>query len=460
MELQLKNIGMIKEANIKLDGLTVIAGENNTGKSTVGKLLFSIIKASNRYKEDLEESKEDKLFSLIEKNYFQLRRKIDFSAHIDLRELFYPPRFKRDINEKSLKAFDSRIESVKALQSKSLFESEDYSNKDEEYLSDIVKRIIEIKKEFLSSDNKQEAQNRAFKKVLMSEFKGKISNQNYLDDMSEIRVAEGENGILDIEMKNDKIHLFEIVDELYFSDATFIETPSVLQMSEAIDIAKTYFEEVDKEDRIIRSRRANVPLHVKDLNDKLKVSFYDDEMFDIEDLLNSIDIKELLEKLSTIIGGRIKYLKKEKDFKYITTNGKAYGSINTATGIKSFGIIQMLIKSGLIDERSLLILDEPEVHLHPKWQIKYAELIIELVKNNITVLVTSHSPYMIEALKRYSEVEKVEDKTNFYLAEDAYINQVEDSNSKTLVATYEKLSEPYDTFEEMDSQRMEKLING
>ena len=43
MELQLKNIGMIKEANVKIDGLTVIAGENDTGKSTVGKALYSLI---------------------------------------------------------------------------------------------------------------------------------------------------------------------------------------------------------------------------------------------------------------------------------------------------------------------------------------------------------------------------------------------------------------------------------
>ena len=42
MELKLKNIGMINEANVKIDGLTVIAGENDTGKSTVGKALFFI----------------------------------------------------------------------------------------------------------------------------------------------------------------------------------------------------------------------------------------------------------------------------------------------------------------------------------------------------------------------------------------------------------------------------------
>ena len=40
--LNLKNVGLIKEASIKINGLTVIAGENDTGKSTVGKSLFFI----------------------------------------------------------------------------------------------------------------------------------------------------------------------------------------------------------------------------------------------------------------------------------------------------------------------------------------------------------------------------------------------------------------------------------
>ena len=44
MELTLKNIGIIKDSTIKLDGLTVITGPNNSGKSTVGKVLYSLIK--------------------------------------------------------------------------------------------------------------------------------------------------------------------------------------------------------------------------------------------------------------------------------------------------------------------------------------------------------------------------------------------------------------------------------
>ena len=40
MRLFLHNIGKLKEASVDMEGITVIAGENNTGKSTVGKALF------------------------------------------------------------------------------------------------------------------------------------------------------------------------------------------------------------------------------------------------------------------------------------------------------------------------------------------------------------------------------------------------------------------------------------
>jgi hypothetical protein len=89
-----------------------------------------------------------------------------------------------------------------------------------------------------------------------------------------------------------------------------------------------------------------------------------------------------------------------------------------------------------------------------------AKVIVELVKNGVKVMVNSHSPYMIEALKRYSDKEEQEEKTNFYLAEDGYIKQIEESNSKTLEKIFEKLSEPFDVFEEMDSQSLGNLING
>ena len=58
MKLYLNNIGMLEEAEVTLKPLSIIAGENDNGKSTVGKIVFCLVKAINRYKEDLNESRE------------------------------------------------------------------------------------------------------------------------------------------------------------------------------------------------------------------------------------------------------------------------------------------------------------------------------------------------------------------------------------------------------------------
>lgn len=43
MKLSVRNIGKLKSAEIDIAGITVVAGENNTGKSTLGKALFAVL---------------------------------------------------------------------------------------------------------------------------------------------------------------------------------------------------------------------------------------------------------------------------------------------------------------------------------------------------------------------------------------------------------------------------------
>ncbi|MDO9795263.1 AAA family ATPase, partial [Glaesserella parasuis] len=54
MRLVIDKFGIINKASIDINGLTVICGENDTGKSTIGKLIFSLIKSSQKYEDDLE----------------------------------------------------------------------------------------------------------------------------------------------------------------------------------------------------------------------------------------------------------------------------------------------------------------------------------------------------------------------------------------------------------------------
>jgi len=49
MKLLIKDFSKIHEATIEFNGITVIAGNNNTGKSTVGKILFALFNSVNQH---------------------------------------------------------------------------------------------------------------------------------------------------------------------------------------------------------------------------------------------------------------------------------------------------------------------------------------------------------------------------------------------------------------------------
>ena len=59
MKLTVKNVGKIRNASIEINGITVIAGENNSGKSTIGKVLYSTFNSFYHLKERLHKEKEN-----------------------------------------------------------------------------------------------------------------------------------------------------------------------------------------------------------------------------------------------------------------------------------------------------------------------------------------------------------------------------------------------------------------
>lgn len=67
---------------------------------------------------------------------------------------------------------------------------------------------------------------------------------------------------------------------------------------------------------------------------------------------------------------------------------------------------------------SVLILDEPEIHLHPKWQLLFAELIVLLHRElGMHILLNTHSPYFLDAIETYTEKYGVQEKCKYYLAD-------------------------------------------
>lgn len=65
-----------------------------------------------------------------------------------------------------------------------------------------------------------------------------------------------------------------------------------------------------------------------------------------------------------------------------------------------------------------MILDEPEINLHPEWQIKYAEIMVEMQKLfDLRIVITTHSPYFMQAIEYSTKLKGIKERYHCYLAE-------------------------------------------
>ena len=147
--------------------------------------------------------------------------------------------------------------------------------------------------------------------------------------------------------------------------------------------------------------------------------------YDIMDgIFESIDVKEklkaILEKLNTVAAGDIvlqnngQWGMEERQYHQEPVNLK-----NLSAGLKSFVLIKLLLEKAILKENDILILDEPEIHLHPEWQLLYAEIIVLLQREfGLSIVVATHSMDFLEAVDYYSRKYKITERCNYYLTEE------------------------------------------
>lgn len=83
-----------------------------------------------------------------------------------------------------------------------------------------------------------------------------------------------------------------------------------------------------------------------------------------------------------------------------------------------FGVSQVLpiLTEGLyLAPKQTLLLEQPEIHLHPKMQMKMADFLLSLSVQDKQVIVETHSDHFINRIvRRYMEDEKIRDKIKIY----------------------------------------------
>ena len=404
MRLILQNILKVEQAEIELGGLTVLTGENNTGKSTVGKTLFSLLKAANNVRRIDKYNTLNQITSALVK----LQRMFNREEKL--------PQQLINIQSLSINLVDG-VEDIDKLRSNLIRDAETFGFPTrlqvmvQEYCAHIKQGLIRL-------ENPQIAVKEEFDLISKSEFMeplcsyGKTSGYiSFRDDTTDAFDSE-----INILLSDDKVLECKLHGNVSVEDITYIDSPLYLPILNTLVMASA-IPPVSMRGISDSLRKDNIPYHLTDMADKLLTNYED-----IIDLFNKDSHNQAytdqLERIRSIIGGEFIVDNKTKQMSFIE-KGHNVSVVSVASGIKSFGIMQRLLKTNHISTTKMLIWDEPEIHLHPEWQVGFCRLIIELVAMGIPIVISSHSPYFVQGLRYFAAAKGIERDVKYYMAEES-----------------------------------------
>lgn len=453
MKIKLQGIGIIKDSEIELNGLTVITGDNNSGKTTVGKVVYSLFDAVSDLAEKAESDKNYCAFKTLR----DIRITLDFLTFVFRRReesndvgsalsLFFsnsPSSLRRidsdlisyahkiydelkQFHDVGIDAMDEEDKRVlyRLIKQRFFRRNMDNSSPEDHMENEISFSLEKLEDLFslLESDPQMiDYVRRNIYETLKAEFMGQVQPVKVDVEKSLIVVEDEKNTCFYLDIKDNKISNND--EPVYFysplRSAFFVDNPFVLDLG---NFTYTH-DDISNNESFLNTNRIN-PHEVK-LNSYLRR----ESTTILEANILEKQLKNINQKIAEVISGDFEFTR-EGDF-YIDKGRKLRFS-NLATGSKLFSILKMLINKGALTESTLLVLDEPEAHLHPSWQNKFAEIIVMLVKElNVKVLLTSHSPNFVLAIDAFMRKYEINDKTNFYqthLMEDGFAEYVNVNN--------------------------------
>ena len=408
MKLTINNIGKLKNAEVVIDGITVITGENDTGKSTVGKVLWSVFNGFYEIDEKVYNEKVSELEKIIDEI---IKENVYKNLSTDYNSFF--------------EIFNS---TGKKIAIELLKNNKNYSEDEIKIIINNYKKDLKIENisKFVQEINETlKISDKEIIKVIVS----RVMNKEFHNQINAVFSKEKMNiGEISLKIKDKEIDLKiennEISDvQNYFlinKETMYIDNPFIL-------------DSYDFEDE---NHQTHLATNV----------FSENENSVISEIKVKKKLNNIYQKLNSVLSGEILENKNSK-FVY-RKNGEDIDLKNLSTGLKTFAIIKMLLQNGTLEENGTIILDEPEIHLHPEWQLKFAELIVLLQKEfGMHILLTTHSPYFLNAIEVFSERHKIDDKCKYYVAENEGNSSIIKDVTGNTREIYRKLARPIQDLE-------------
>jgi len=402
--LKLENFGKLSDAEIRIGQFTVFAGPNNTGKSTVSKLLYSLFDGMNAnhalvHFNDLVIPLQDSLYRLglwnDESNYFPLSV---FNDEIKKMENLIKSYSIDDLEEidEQLPKICASVVSLKELcknfkvniRQRSSPKRKSVTKEDIEVLEKELDGLYEeIKKinaeEFVINGVRNKIHRNLLHNFQVSPssliMRQKDTAKIVIDNVG---TFEFQNSGL-VKFNIERIDLKQLQD---YSRVIYLESPIYWKLKFALENSRRsprFYSSYSG-----RQRLTGVPGYFYDLAEALKEEYSGDAAF--SELYENLTSKEVMGgKLTISKIGELKFQENEDSFSLHVT----------AMGVVNLGILALLIERKVIDKGAFLFIDEPEAHLHPSWQVIMAETLFELAKGGVNVVIATHSADILKWLQ-------------------------------------------------------------
>ena len=444
MRINLNNIGIVHDSTMALDGLTVITGKNNSGKTTVGKAIYSLLDAVSNISAKARLDREQYIVKILDDvtEAMDLFRFFTYTFDYDEEKLINTPfsncpallaLFSHDYRnemsqneiEKLARNIYDELSSINVSEISKTKQIEYYIHrtlKSEDINSDISKIVAEqlnkaasiLQEMFETLDRDPqliEYARESINQTLNVEFSGQIQPASYQVDKSKIELFNDDTCCFSVDIVNNKVE--KNGKPVYFTSpykkAFFIDNPFIFD--ESFPVRRWLKNPIDSNSESLLN-----PNNIISHNNKLRFILRSNRRPTVlEQTILNESLEKIKKEIDAIIPGTFEF-SSAGDF-YVK-NGTKLKVSNLATGSKMFSIIKLLLEKGELGDSTMLILDEPEAHLHPSWQNRFAEMIVLLVKElGVNIVLTTHSSNFVLALDAYMRKHRIEDKTNFYRTE-------------------------------------------
>jgi len=405
MRFKLENLGCLKDVDIELGKLTIICGKNNTGKTYINYAIYGFLSVWD-YGIDFNLDNEiESLFqegivtidlSSLENSFIQALNKSTNDYSKSLYKVF-------GVDEDFFKnaKFNVILNQYKPNYSRQI--SSDISSQKQKQFLKLIKpensSILEISlliEDSLGDDKKESTPPPAIIRDVINRILTKAFAVCYFPEPFLITSERTGVWLFSRDMDNRNNHVVEL-----FRKISQLEPLPLDSINRLIDSLPRYSKPIKDEIDLVR----NVDKILKNKSPLLETH------------------PEILNIFKEIVGGEYEV----QDEGSIWFSFDQDGSSNkiplhaSSSSVKSLVELNFYIKH-LAKPGDLLIIDEPELNLHPANQRKLAKLFTRLMKAGVKLLMTTHSDYLIKEFNNlillnysfsFQGIEKLMEKYNY-----------------------------------------------